>query len=162
MYIHVYDTSPCFLHCRCASGRHILNRIIFPFLCCTYVMHLELSKHIILPMIFLFLLYVISLSGWLQDAICHHQFSQIFHILANLSNLAEYNNQPCVRISLIILSSHDTCTFLDPFDFFLISHEEILDVGLLQNWKIFPNRLPNIHQLRDFLVFDIIGRSLPF
>ena len=119
MYIHVYDTCPCFLHCRCASRRHILNRIIFHFLCCTYVMHLELSKHIILPMIFLLLLYVISLSDQLQDAVCRHRFPQIFHILANLSNLAEYNNQLCVRISLIILSSHDTCTFLDPFDFSL-------------------------------------------
>ena len=145
MYIHVYDTSPCFLHCRCAYGCHILNRIIFPFLCCTYVMHLELSKHIILPMIFLLLLYMISLSGRLQDAIRRHRFSQIFHILANLSNLAKYNNQPCMRISLIILSSHDTCTFLYPFDFFLISHQEILDVGPLRNWIIFPGRLPYIH-----------------
>ena len=144
MYIHVCGTCPCFLHCRCASGCHILNRIIFRFLCCTYVMHLELSKHIILPTIFLLLLYVISLSAWLQDVVRHHRFSQIFHILANLSNLAEYNNQSCVRISLIILSSHDTCTFLDPFDFFLISHEEILDVGLLQNWIIFPGWLLNI------------------
>ena len=145
MYIHVYDTCPCFLHSRCASRRHILNRILFPFLCCTYVMHLELSKHIILPMIFLLLLYVISLSGQLQDVVRRHRFSWIFHILANLWDLVEYNNQSCVRISLIILSSHDTCTFLDHFDFFLISHEEILDVGLLQNWIIFSGRLPNIH-----------------
>jgi hypothetical protein len=64
-------------------------------------------------MIFLSLLYVISLAGRLQDAVRRRRFSQIFHILANLSNSAEYNNQPCVRISLIILSSHDTCTFHD-------------------------------------------------
>jgi hypothetical protein len=48
----IYKYSPCFFYCKCAPGHNIFpNKIIFPFLSCTYVMHLELPKSIILPMI---------------------------------------------------------------------------------------------------------------